>query len=99
MIEESYSNPDFSVKDLVGQMGMSHSVLFRKVKSITGQNINDMLVLIRLEKAHELLTQENVAVKEVAYQVGFSDPKYFSTRFKKKFGISPSRLGDSLSRN
>lgn len=92
LINRHYQNPAFNVKDLVDQMSMSHSVLFRKVKALTGQNLTELIIMIRLEKAHSLLTADHIPVKEVAYQVGFSDPKYFSTRFKKKFGKSPSEI-------
>ena len=91
-IDEHYANPSFGVKNLVQMMGMSHSVLLRKVKSLTGKSINELIVMIRLEKAHEVLRSGNHPVKEVAYQVGFSDPKYFSTRFRKKYDCSPSEL-------
>jgi len=91
-IDGHYINPGFSVKELVEHMGMSHSVLFRKVKALTGQNLTELIVMIRLEKAHEILLAERLPVKEVAYRVGFSDPKYFSTRFKKKYNISPSAI-------
>lgn len=91
-IDQHYANASFGVKSLVQLMGMSHSVLLRKVKSLTGQSINELIVVIRLEKAHEILQSGNQPIKEVAYQVGFSDPKYFSIRFKKKYGCSPSEL-------
>ncbi len=93
-IDGHYNNSSFTVKELVDHMGMSHSVLFRKVKSLTGQNLNELIVMIRLEKAHELLRSDKIPIKEVAYQVGFSDPKYFSTRFKKKYGRSPSAIDE-----
>jgi len=98
-LEQSAADPDFTVRELVHEMGMSHSVLFRKVKALTGQNLNEMLVMIRLENAYRILSNQQVPIKEVAYQVGFNDPKYFSTRFKKKYGLSPSELLNSNSSN
>ncbi len=97
VLDHESGDSDFSVKELVNLMGMSHSVLFRKAKALTGLNLNELLVMIRLEKAHHILSSENIPIKEVAYRVGFNDPKYFSTRFRKKYGLSPSELLDSNS--
>ncbi len=91
-IDSNYSNPAFGVKDLVDLMGMSHSVLLRKVRSLTGQSLNELIVIVRLEKSREYLIEDNLPIKEVAYLTGFSDPKYFSTRFKRKYGKSPSLI-------
>jgi len=91
-VENHCPDPGFGVNELVASMGMSRSVLFRKIKSLTGMNINELITLIRIRKARNLLSTQNKSVKEIAYLVGFSDPKYFSTVFKKHFGISPSEI-------
>ncbi len=86
------SNSDFSVNDLCKEMAMGRSTLFSKLKSITGHSPNDIIRMIRLNKAKELLASHAFTVSEVAARVGFADPKYFSTCFKKQFGTSPSKL-------
>jgi len=86
------SNSDFSVNDLCQEMAMGRSTLFSKLKSITGHSPNDIIRMIRLNKAKELLASHAFTVSEVAARVGFADPKYFSTCFKKQFGTSPSKL-------
>lgn len=85
-------NSDFSVNDLCQEMAMGRSTLFSKLKSITGHSPNDIIRMIRLNKAKELLASHAFTVSEVAARVGFADPKYFSTCFKKQFGTSPSKL-------
>lgn len=92
MVETQLANSDFSVNDLCKEMAMGRSTLFSKLKSITGHSPNDIIRMIRLNKAKELLTSHAFTVSEVAARVGFADPKYFSTCFKKQFGTSPSKL-------
>lgn len=92
MVETQLANSDFSVNDLCKEMAMGRSTLFSKLKSITGHSPNDIIRMIRLNKAKELLASHAFTVSEVAARVGFADPKYFSTCFKKQFGTSPSKL-------
>lgn len=92
MVETQLANSDFSVNDLCKEMAMGRSTLFSKLKSITGHSPNDIIRMIRLNKAKELLASHTFTVSEVAARVGFADPKYFSTCFKKQFGTSPSKL-------
>ena len=92
IVEAQLSNSDFSVNDLCQEMAMGRSTLFSKLKSITGHSPNDIIRMIRLNKAKELLASHAFTVSEVAAMVGFADPKYFSTCFKKQFGTSPSKL-------
>lgn len=92
IVEAQLSNSDFSVNDLCQEMAMGRSTLFSKLKSITGHSPNDIIRMIRLNKAKELLASHAFTVSEVAARVGFADPKYFSTCFKKQFGTSPSKL-------
>jgi signal transduction histidine kinase/DNA-binding response OmpR family regulator/ligand-binding sensor domain-containing protein len=93
LIEKEMSNPDFSVNEFCLAMGMSRSSFYNKIKILTGQAPNDFIRIIRLNKARELLKSQRYNVSEVAVIVGFSDAKYFSTSFKKQFGMSPSKVG------
>lgn len=92
ILEENLSNSDFMIGDLCSSMGMSRTALFNKLKSLTGLPPNDFIRTYRLNKADKLLRSHEHNVSEVAYMVGFSDPKYFSVCFKKQFGTSPSKL-------
>ena len=69
---------------------MSRSVLYRKLKALLDQSPQDFIKIIRLKKAVEYLQQTDMNITEIAYQTGFSDPKYFTTCFKKHYRVSPS---------
>ncbi len=90
LIEENLDDPQFGVGMLAEKSTMSQTVLYRKIKSMTGQSINDFIKSVRLKKAARLLLQKELAVYEIAYAVGFSDRKYFSKEFKKVFGVNPT---------
>ncbi len=89
-IEENISNQNFSVKDLYELMGTSNSMLYRKLTSLVGLTPQEFIKTIRLNRASQLLQQGALTVSEVAYEVGFNDPGYFSTSFRKKFGKTPT---------
>lgn len=90
LAEENISNPDFDVEMISRKMAMSQSVLYKKVKALTGLRVNDIVKNVRLKKAAELIAENKYAVYEVADMVGYSDTKYFSKEFKKYFGKTPS---------
>ncbi|MCY4216087.1 MAG: response regulator [Flavobacteriaceae bacterium] len=91
IVEENVSNPQFNVNFFVSKMYMSRSVLYRKLKALTGQSISEFVRMIKLKKAAQLLEQTKHGVADIAYQVGFNDLKYFRTCFKKVFKKSPSQ--------
>jgi DNA-binding response OmpR family regulator/nitrogen-specific signal transduction histidine kinase len=86
------SNSQFSINDFCRRLGLSRTVLYNKIKTLTGQSPNDFIRAVRLNKAKELLESHKYMISEVADMVGFSDPKYFSVCYKKQFGISPSKV-------
>ncbi len=88
-------NPGFGVEQLAQAMKISRVQLFKKVKSLTGLPPAELLRTIRLEKAMHLLESGAGNVSEVAYQVGFDNPNYFSKAFKKHFGKTPSEVSES----
>lgn len=90
IICERMENPDFDVPMLVDEIGMSQTVLYRKLKALTGLTIVDFIKTTRLKQAAAMLAQNKLGVAEVAYAVGFNDRKYFSKEFKKQFGQSPT---------
>lgn len=95
VVDANLSNPAFSVDVFEKEIGMSHAALYRKFKTLMGKTPLDFIHEIRLKKAVELLSQGGYQVSEVAYMVGYSDPKYFSTVFKKYFGSNASEYAKS----
>ena len=92
VFEEELSDSEFSINDFCRMLGMSRTSVYNKIKTLTGQGPNDFIRIVRLNKAKELLVSRKYSIGEVANMVGFSDPKYFSTCFKKQFGTSPSKI-------
>jgi signal transduction histidine kinase/DNA-binding response OmpR family regulator/ligand-binding sensor domain-containing protein len=88
-VEAHIDDGNFMVDDLVSALGMSRSVFFNKLKSITGLSPVEFIRDLRIKRAAELLTTGHYLVKEVAYMVGISDTKYFGKCFKAKFGMTP----------
>ena len=91
IIFEHLGESEFSVDDLCLNIGMSKATLYRKLKSLTGQSTNEFMQNTRLKYAARLLSETEKTISEVAYEVGFSDPYYFSRAFKKIFGKSPKQ--------
>jgi len=90
IVEQHLDNDDFNIKILASEMGMSHSVVYRKIKAISGQSLNGFIRFIRLRKAARLFIDTNQNVNEVATEVGIYDSKYFRESFNKVFGMNPS---------
>jgi ligand-binding sensor domain-containing protein/signal transduction histidine kinase/CheY-like chemotaxis protein len=90
IVELNMEDPDFDVIKLVNVIGMSQTVLYRKIKALTDLTITDFIKSTRLKQAAQLLAQNKLGIAEVAYAVGFNDRKYFSKEFKKQFGKTPS---------
>ena len=84
------SNPNLKMEDLGEEVGLSRVQLYRKVKAITGQSPVELLRQMRLQRGYVLLTTTNKTVNEIAYEVGFGTPGYFSNCFKKHFGKYPT---------
>jgi signal transduction histidine kinase/DNA-binding response OmpR family regulator len=94
LVESNISNEDFNVEDIIKNMGISRVQLYRKVKALLSLNVNDYILNARLQKAKYCLQHEEMSISEIAYQVGFSSPAYFSTVFKSKFGVTPREFKD-----
>ena len=89
LIEQNLDNPELNVELLASEVGLSRSQLTRKLNSIAGMAPGQFIQNFKLKKAAHLLKTTNLNISEVAYQTGFSDPKYFSRNFKKLFGLTP----------
>jgi signal transduction histidine kinase/ligand-binding sensor domain-containing protein/DNA-binding response OmpR family regulator len=96
LIETHYQDPDYEIAEFIEEMGMSKSLLNRKMQALTGQSAGQLLRAYRMNKAHELLMSHHATgsmnISEIAYEVGFNDPKYFTRCFTKHFGMPPRAL-------
>ncbi len=95
LIIEHLSDPDFDVEDLERRLDMSKMQLYRKLKTLTSLAGNEFIRSIRLQQAKILLETTSLNVSEIAYQVGFNDPAYFTRAFKKQYGRTPKSFVNS----
>lgn len=91
IINDHLINPELDIEFLCVEIGMSRTKLYQKIKTITGQSIGEFIRSIRLRKAVEIMTQEDVLLTEVMYRVGIQTQSYFTKAFKKEFGKTPSQ--------
>lgn len=89
-VETNLENEMFNVHFLAENVGMSTSVLYKKIKAITNLSVNEFIKSIRLKRAAQILIQRKYTVYEISYMVGFADSKYFSKEFRKQFGLTPT---------
>lgn len=92
IIQEKMTDSNLSVEDVGAEIGLSRVQLYRKVKALTGSTPVDLIRKARLAKARELLQTTGKTVSEVAYDVGFSAPSYFTKCFKEEYGMLPGDL-------
>ncbi len=83
-------NFDLNIDYLASELGMSRTVFFNKLKSLTGYSPVEFVREVRFERAAEYIRNSQLTVSEISYQVGIEDPRYFSRCFKQKFGLTPS---------
>ena len=91
-VEARLDDSDVSVEDLAADMNLSRVQLYRKVKAITGSSPVELLRTARLNRGYQLLLTTDLSISEVAYQVGFTAPSYFTKCFKEEFGLLPGDL-------
>lgn len=96
IIQQNISDSEFGVEDMGQQIGLSRVQLYRKVKAMTGSSVVDLLRKARLAKAKRLLETRSMSVSEVAYEVGFSAPSYFTKCFKEEYGMLPGDVGNIM---
>jgi ligand-binding sensor domain-containing protein/signal transduction histidine kinase/DNA-binding response OmpR family regulator len=90
VVEDNITEIDWSVQEMASELCISRSLLHKKLTAIVGQSAVDFITAIKLKKSALLMHEGNLNISEVAYSVGFNDPKYFSRCFRKYFGKSPS---------
>jgi len=95
VVEAKMADSDLGVEEIASDMNLSRVQLYRKVKALTGSSPVELMRKARLSKAYRLLLSGDKNISEVAYEVGFSAPSYFTKCFKDEFGVLP---GDVRSR-
>ena len=90
-VEKNISQPDFSVEDLSRELFISRVALYKKLLSLTGKTPIEFIRVMRLKRAAQLLKKTKLTIAEVAYEVGFNNPKLFTRHFKEEFQLTPSQ--------
>lgn len=97
VVKEHLKDENYNVDRFVSDMSMSKSAVYKRMKALTGMNTSSFIKNIRLKAALQIMKQNcDVRVSDLAYLVGFSDPKYFSACFKKEYGMTPSEYVERL---
>ena len=91
IIQGNLGNSDLNVETISHEMGISRAQLYRKIKSITGISPNDIIREARMKRADRLLETTDKSVSEIAYEVGFSSPSYFTKCYREFFGCTPNK--------
>lgn len=91
LVEENLQQVQFNIPFLCREIGMSRTVLYNKLKLLTGLNVKEYVTKIRIERACRLIRETELSITEVAEQTGFSSSRYFSTAFKQYMGVTPSQ--------
>ena len=96
IVKENYKNSYYEISDFIEAMGVSKSLMNKKMQNLTGQSAGQFMRNYRLNLARELIIRNrlthNMNISEIAYEVGFNDPKYFTRCFTKHFGTTPSSM-------
>ena len=92
LVEDNMENPEFSVDVFSREMGVGRTVLFQKIKGITGSTPNNFIMNLRLKKAaYFLQNSPEMNISDIAYRLGFGNPQYFNKCFKELFDIAPTQ--------
>lgn len=98
-IEKHLDNGDLTVEDIAGEVNMSRSVFFKKLKTLTGLSPVEFLREIRMKRAAQLIETEEYNMAQIAYMVGLNDSHYFSKCFKQQYGMTPTEYKESRKQN
>jgi two-component system sensor histidine kinase/response regulator, hybrid (one-component system) len=99
-VNRHLDDPEFDVTQFVNEMATSRTTLHKKMKSLTGLNTTSFVRSIRLKAACKIMDEnKNIRISDLAYKVGFNDPKYFSICFKKEFGMQPTEYSMKSAKN
>ena len=90
------ADPEYNVDLLPAELNMSRSQMFRKIGALTGGGPSELLRIMRLKKAAELILSGKQNITEIMYEVGFQTPSYFARSFREYFGMNPSEYKRSV---
>ena len=95
-IEKHLDNGDLTVEDIAGEVNMSRSVFFKKLKTLTGLAPIEFIKEMRINRAVQLIATGEYSMTQISYMVGINDPRYFSKCFKQKKGMTPTEYRDKV---
>lgn len=98
LVENNLQNSSFSIENMVDELNMSQSTLYRKIKSLTGLSLTSFIRSIRLKKAANLILINDLNLSQIAYEVGFNDYKYFKVSFEKQYNCLPSKYKETMTK-
>lgn len=96
VIEENLENPDFNIQTLCESIDSSYQYVYRKVKALTGETINDFVRTIKLKRAAQYLSKGELRISEILYKSGFNSHSYFTKCFKEHYGMTPKEYVEQL---
>ena len=91
-IEKNMDNSDYDVEAFVSDMAIGRTILYRKLKELTGQSIKEFIMDVRLKRATQLIRESKYTISEISFMTGFVNPKYFSVCFKRRLGKTPTEF-------
>ncbi|MBW6501923.1 MAG: response regulator [Bacteroidales bacterium] len=94
LVDRNMSKSDYTVEELSRDLGISRTLLYKRILALTGKPPLEFIRSLRLKRAAQLLEKSQLNISEVAFKVGFNDPKYFRKHFKDEFGEIPSRYSE-----
>ena len=95
-VEDNMSRPELTVEEMSRELGMSRVHLYKKLVALTGKSPVEFIRVLRLKRAAQYLRESQMNVSEIAFQLGFNNPKYFSKYFKEEYGVTPKEYQDKL---
>ncbi len=98
LVEKNMANVDYTVEELSSDLGISRTLFYKKILTLTGKPPLEFIRTLRMKRAALLLEKSQLNVSEVAFKVGYNDPKYFRKHFRNEFGVLPSRYLDKIRR-
>ncbi len=92
IFRQNMGDPKYNVDRLPGELNMSRSQMFKKINALTGGGPKELLRIMRLKKAAELILAGKQNITQIMYEVGFQTPSYFARSFREYFGVNPIRI-------
>ncbi|KPL21251.1 MAG: hypothetical protein AMS23_09590, partial [Bacteroides sp. SM1_62] len=96
ILRQKMGNPEYNVDNLYGELNMSRAQMFKKISALTGCGPGELLRIMRLKKAAELILAGKQNIAQIMYEVGFQTPSYFARSFREYFGVNPSAYKKSV---